>query len=89
MERVAKSRSTCWSFRSLPMAVPFPLLWTVLPSCGASDTRERIELMTRFLAQFGPERWQFVTADREVYWRYLGGLADTAGTGFSHSGEGG
>jgi hypothetical protein len=42
-----------------------PLLWTVLPKCGASDTAERRELMERFLAVFGPERWNFLTADRE------------------------
>jgi hypothetical protein len=42
-----------------------PLLWTVLPDCGASDTPERIELLSRFVALFGKERMRFVTADRE------------------------
>jgi hypothetical protein len=42
-----------------------PLLWTVIPDCGASDTEERIELMERFLQLFGEERWLFLTADRE------------------------
>ena len=42
-----------------------PLLWTVMPDCGASDTNERIELIERFLRLFGPERWLFLTADRE------------------------
>lgn len=42
-----------------------PLLWTVLPECGASDTAERIELLARFVALFGKERLRFVTADRE------------------------
>jgi hypothetical protein len=42
-----------------------PLLWTVMPECGASDTAERIELVTRFVALFGKERVRFLTADRE------------------------
>jgi hypothetical protein len=42
-----------------------PLLWTVLPECGSSDTQERIELLTRFIMLFGKERIRFVTADRE------------------------
>jgi hypothetical protein len=42
-----------------------PLLWTVLPECGASDTEERVQLMERFVALFGKERMRFVTADRE------------------------
>jgi Transposase DDE domain len=42
-----------------------PLLWTVMPDCGASDTAERIELIERFLKLFGPSRWLFLTADRE------------------------
>jgi len=42
-----------------------PLLWTVMPDCGASDTAERIELLARFVALFGRERVQYLTADRE------------------------
>jgi len=42
-----------------------PLLWIVMPEAGASDTTERIQLMTRFLALFGASRIHFVTADRE------------------------
>jgi hypothetical protein len=42
-----------------------PLLWTVLPACGNSDTAERKELLGRFLALFGKERIRFLTADRE------------------------
>lgn len=42
-----------------------PLLWTVMPDCGASDTAERIELIERFLKLFGPSRWLFLTANRE------------------------
>ena len=52
-----------------------PLLWLVMPNCGASDTEERIQLMERFLAVFGPERWGFVTADREfIGGKWLGWL---------------
>jgi len=42
-----------------------PLLWTIMPYCGASDTQERIALLTRFVELFGKERMRFVTADRE------------------------
>jgi hypothetical protein len=42
-----------------------PLLWTVMPACGASDTAERIELLGRFVALFGKEKVLFLTADRE------------------------
>lgn len=42
-----------------------PLLWTVMPACGASDTKERIDLLTRFIEMFGKERMRFLTADRE------------------------
>jgi hypothetical protein len=42
-----------------------PLLWTVMPDCGASDTAERKELLGRFLKLFGRERMRFLTADRE------------------------
>ena len=42
-----------------------PLLWTVMPETGNSDTKERIELMQQFLDLFGAKRWRFLTADRE------------------------
>lgn len=42
-----------------------PLLWSVLPDCGASDTNERQVLLQRFLLLFGKERVRFLTADRE------------------------
>jgi Transposase DDE domain len=49
-----------------------PLLWTVMPECGASDTAERIELVSRFLRLFGRERVRFVTADREfIGWEWI------------------
>jgi hypothetical protein len=47
-----------------------PLLWTVMPNCGASDTRERIALLTRFIELFGKERMRFLTAG---YPRNVGG----------------
>jgi len=42
-----------------------PLLWTVMPDPGASDTRERQELLARFVRLFGKERARFLSADRE------------------------
>lgn len=42
-----------------------PLLWTVMPDRGASDTAERKELLGRFVQSLGRERIRFVTADRE------------------------
>lgn len=42
-----------------------PLLWSVMPNPGASDTAERKELLARFIALFGRERIRFLTADRE------------------------
>lgn len=42
-----------------------PLLWTVMPSCGSSDTEERIDLLRRFDTLYGPKRLRFLTADRE------------------------
>jgi len=46
-----------------------PLLWTVMPDCGASDTGERIDLLKRFEVLFGREHLRFLTADRE----FIGG----------------
>lgn len=42
-----------------------PLLWTVMPACGASDTAERKALLSRFVSLFGQDRLRFLTADRE------------------------
>lgn len=42
-----------------------PLLWTVMPDCGASDTAERKALIGRFIALFGVSAVRFLTADRE------------------------
>jgi len=49
--------------------VAFPLLWTVLEKKGCSDTRERIELLEKYLKLFGPDSLSFVTADREFIGR--------------------
>ena len=46
----------------------FPLLWLPL-GAGASDTGERIVLLSRFVTLFGKEAIAFVTADRE----FIGG----------------
>ncbi len=54
-----------------------PLLWTVMPQCGSSDTAERIELLSRFVKQFGRERLRFLTADREFIGReWIGWLLE-------------
>jgi hypothetical protein len=45
--------------------IGFPVLWCVLCKAGASDTRERIALLARFVAIFGKEQIGFVCADRE------------------------
>src|SRR5918997_2780213 len=54
-----------------------PLLWKVMPECGASDTSERIELLSRFVKLFGRERLRFLTADREfIGWEWVGWLLE-------------
>jgi len=45
--------------------VAIPLLWTLLPKAGNSNTAERIALMERFLALFGRKRIAALLADRE------------------------
>jgi hypothetical protein len=45
--------------------VAFPLLWTVLPKKGCSDTRERIELVEEFVRLFGRASIRYLCADRE------------------------
>jgi len=55
--------------------VAFPLLWTVLEKKGCSDTKERIELLEKYVQLFARETIDFVTADREFigrdWFRYL------------------
>ena len=45
--------------------VAIPLLWIVLDKRGNSNTLERIGLLKHFLVEFGHDRIQCVTADRE------------------------
>jgi len=55
-----------------------PLLWTVMPACGASDTAERKELLARFVVRFGKERARFLTADREfIGFDWMGGCKES------------
>jgi len=42
-----------------------PLVWYVLDKPGNSDTRERIALIEEFIALFGEQKIDFITADRE------------------------
>ena len=46
-----------------------PLMWTVLDKAGSSNQRERVELMRRYLALFGPRSIAWLLADRE----FIGG----------------
>jgi hypothetical protein len=56
-----------------------PLLWIVMPEAGASDTDERIKLMSQFLQIFGVVRWRFLTADREFIGdKWIGWLCEKA-----------
>src|SRR2546423_15661805 len=53
------------------------LLWTLLPKAGSSNAQERIALMERFLALFGPKAVRFMAMDREfgaskAWLRWLG-----------------
>src|ERR1700758_4558645 len=45
--------------------VAYPLVWTLLPKAGSSNAEERIALMERFLALFGPKAVRFIAMDRE------------------------
>lgn len=45
--------------------VAFPLLFTLLPKRGNSNSTERIELINRFIRLFGAERIDCIVADRE------------------------
>jgi hypothetical protein len=45
--------------------VAYPLLWTLLAKAGSSNAQERIDLMERFLALFGPGAVRFIAMDRE------------------------
>lgn len=43
----------------------FPILFTMLPKRGNSNTQERIEIMDRFIELFGVDNIKHLTADRE------------------------
>ena len=43
----------------------FPLLWQLLPKKGNSNSKERIELIQRFVELFGKECMEALVADRE------------------------
>ena len=45
--------------------IAFPIMWTFLPKKGNSNTQERIELLNRFIAQFGTCKIDCLLADRE------------------------
>ena len=45
--------------------IAIPLLWRLLDKRGNSDTAERIELIVRFIRQFGKSRLEILVADRE------------------------
>jgi len=49
--------------------VAFPLLWTVLEKKGCSDTKERIELLEKYVRLLSHDSIEFVTADREFIGR--------------------
>jgi hypothetical protein len=66
---------TIWMFGCFPInvlvlsvvhqGVAFPIMWTFLPKKGNSNTTERIELLNRFIAQFGTCKIECLLADRE------------------------
>lgn len=45
--------------------IAIPLFWRLLPKRGNSDTAERIEIIGRFINQFGKEHIGLLLADRE------------------------
>ncbi|TIG76353.1 IS4 family transposase, partial [Legionella pneumophila] len=45
--------------------IAIPLFWTLLAKGGNSDTRERIEIVQRFITKFGKSMIAGLLADRE------------------------
>jgi len=45
--------------------IALPLYWKLLNKAGNSDTKERIEIVTRFVEQFGKDNIAGILADRE------------------------
>ena len=72
--RIAMDR-TNWKFGGLNINVlviaviyhglSFPLMFKMLPKAGNSNTKERIELIERFIHLFGTQALDCLTADRE------------------------
>ncbi len=55
--------------------ITFPLIWITLNKKGNSNTKERIKIIARFIALFGIDKIQSLTADREfvgyVWFKWL------------------
>ena len=47
------------------LGAAFPILWSMLPKRGNSNTEERIELIDRFIKIFGVNKIKCITGDRE------------------------
>ena len=72
--RLAMDRTT-WEFGTLEInvlviaivykGVAFPLLFSMMPNCGNSTTKERIKLMQKYIGLFGIESIDCLVADRE------------------------
>jgi hypothetical protein len=45
--------------------IAFPILWSLLPKAGNSNTAERVALLERFLSIFGCDKINYLVADRE------------------------
>ena len=66
---------TNWEFGKQPINVlmlgiayeglSIPLLWRLLPKKGSSNTKERIDLLKRFIDQFGKDYIEGLLCDRE------------------------
>jgi hypothetical protein len=66
---------TNWMLGSIPInflvlsvvhqGIAFPIFWTFLPKKGNSNTKERIELLNRFITVFGVHKIDVLLADRE------------------------
>lgn len=75
-------RFGCFDINALVLAVTyhgvaFPLLFRLLPKKGNSNTKERIELMERYVKLFGNSTIDCLVADREfVGERWIGWLND-------------
>ena len=66
--RVAGRRLSWVNFLVLGLVkdgVAYPLLWTLLPKKGGCSVAQRIPLLERFLALFGPQAVRFIAMDRE------------------------